>query len=754
MNRMWRKPKLIVTLGPATNTEAALRKLKDKGVDFVRVNMSHSSLDDLQRSIDLSKKVGIPFIIDTEGSQVRSGRVRTGSLELREGDDLRILTREVMGDQQGISLHPSHVVEQLEEGDLLYVDFESLILRVLDTSSSSKGHIRAKALTSGSLGSNKAVAIEASGDRRLALPPLSEKDYQSIEIGLAANVEDIAVSFVRGGASVDAVRQATQSRMRIISKIECTDALQRLDEIIEASDALLLDRGDLSKEIPIEKVPIAQKIVLGRAARMGKDVFVATNLLETMVAKNRPTRAEVHDVIATLLDGASGVILSAETAIGRFPMECVSMMNKLFEQVRAVDAQRILEGIEQVPGAKQPRDIRYLLDDASGSTLVAPHGGILVDRLVGEPAGGSAQLDSLQKIVLNANQLMDLEQIAIGTFSPLDGFMTESELGGVLDDMRLPSGVLWTVPLVLDVDKETADQIASGDTVALADDEGIVGTLDVSDSYLFDRERFCDKIYGTTDTAHPGVAWALALQPFFLGGRISLFRRSISDHRGYELTPRQVRRLFSERMWTKVVGFHTRNVIHRSHEYIQLAALEKEHCDGLFVHPVIGKKRSGDFRNEYIVKSYEYMVQHCYPKDKVVFATLSTFSRYAGPREAVFTAICRKNFGCTHFIVGRDHTGAGTSYDPHASHEIFDRFPDLGIEVVKFDSVFYSRKHGAHMEEDGTLHHADNEKLHISGSEARSRFQRGEAPPDWFMRPEIARMVLDAIEAGEEVFVE
>jgi len=322
------KTKIIVTLGPSTNTEDSVRKLKDKGVDFVRVNMSHSSIEDLKYFINLSKKVDIPFIIDTEGSQVRSGSLRDGSVKMREGDDVKIHTKEILGDQHNISLHPSHIVEQLREGDLLYIDFESLILRISDTKTIKKGYILAKTLTDGRLGSNKAVAIESAERKQFTLPPLSEKDYQSIELGLKEKIGHIAVSFVRNGESVDVVRKATKNKMKIISKIECTDALRNLDEIIEKSDMLLIDRGDLSKEIPIEKIPIAQKIILKKAIKQNKEVFVATNLLETMVYKNRPTRAEAHDVIATVLDGASGVILSAETAIGKYPMECVSTQNK------------------------------------------------------------------------------------------------------------------------------------------------------------------------------------------------------------------------------------------------------------------------------------------------------------------------------------------------------------------------------------------------------------------------------------------
>lgn len=244
-----------------------------------------------------------------------------------------------------------------------------------------------------------------------------------------------------------------------------------------------------------------------------------------------------------------------------------------------------------------------------------------------------------------------------------------------------------------------------------------------------------------------------AMQPVFLAGKIDLIRGRQSETRAYELTPKQLRRLFEDRGWARVLGFHTRNVLHWGHEFMQLQAMEEENCDGLLVQPVVGKKKSGDFKPEYIIKSYQKMIESFYPKEKVVFAAFSTYSRYAGPREALFTALCRKNFGCSHFIVGRDHTGVGDYYDPYASHEIFDGFPDLGMTIVKFNEVFYSKKLNKYVHENHGSSHDENDKLRlISGSQAREMFLRGESPPTWFMRPEISNMILEAVNNGEQVF--
>lgn len=329
--------KIIITLGPSTRTEADLRKIKDKGVDFVRVNMSHSSIEDLQYFIALSKKVGIPFIVDTEGSQIRTGDLSVNCVSLKKNDSIKIYKKQIMGNERKISLKPGHIADQLSEGDLIDVDFDDLILKVSDISTISEGYITAKAITSGTLGRKKAVVINSVSKKMFKLPPLSEKDYKSIEIGLKEGIEYIAASFMRSGEFVGEVRKATNNSMKIISKIECIDALKNLDEIIKKSDFILIDRGDLSKEIPIEKIPFAQKIILKKASDFCKGVFVATNLLETMVEKNRPTRAEVHDVVTTILNGAAGVTLSAETAIGKYPMECIDMINKLIKQTDLVN---------------------------------------------------------------------------------------------------------------------------------------------------------------------------------------------------------------------------------------------------------------------------------------------------------------------------------------------------------------------------------------------------------------------------------
>jgi pyruvate kinase len=748
-----KKTKIIVTLGPSTNTEQDLRRIKDKGVDFVRVNMSHSTLDDLEYFIKLSKRVGIPFIIDTEGSQIRTGGLEQDIIHFKENDVVKLYGTDIPCNSKNLCLKPGYVIEQLEMGDLIHIDFDTLILRVTDNSTASQGYIKTKAITGGSIGKNKAVVIDPVFKKKFQLPPLSPKDYQSIQLGLEEGIEHIAVSFVRSGASIDEVRHATQNRMKIISKVECIDALENIDEIIQKSDYILIDRGDLSKEIPIEKIPFTQDIISKKAGQYNVGIFVATNLLETMVHKKTPTRAEVHDVISTIAGGAAGLTLAAETAIGKYPMECINMLNKLIQHVEsAVDGYDI--NYMDDGFIKSLENSNYLLENVS-SALTPPHGGKLVDRVLSE-ASDDNYLNSLPKITLDLNKQMDVEQIAIGTYSPLQGFMGQEDFSSVLKDMQLSNGIVWPLPITLDVDQVTADNFSIGEVIGLADGQGeVIALLHLSEKYSFDKESTAEQLYGTKSSDHPGVRMIQSMQPILLAGQVDLIKGRQSETRAYELTPKQLRRLFEDRGWAKVLGFHTRNVLHWGHEFMQLTAMEDENCDGLLVQPVVGKKKPGDFKPEYLIKSYETMIEKYYPKERVVFSAFSTYSRYAGPKEAIFTALCRKNFGCSHFVVGRDHTGVGDYYDPYASQRIFENIPDIGIKIVKFNEIFYSKKMKSYVQENGESLHDESDRLRmISGTQAREMFLRGELPPSWFMRPEISKIVLDAVKNGEQVFEE
>ena len=745
------KVKIIATVGPATNTLKDILQLRDKGVDFIRINMSHSTTEDLKFFIGLAKQANIPFIIDTEGSQVRTGNMEKGVVHFQENDEVHIYSRPVDGNRIRINLTPSEIVQKLEPGDLIHIDFDTLILRVMDTKPLDKGYIIARAVSGGYIGKNKAVIIDPALKLNFTLPPLTPKDYQSIEIGLHENIGHIAVSFVRNKKSIAEVRRATFNRMQIISKVECMDALEHLDEIIDNSDFLLIDRGDLSKEIPIIKIPLAQKIILNRAQKKGVGVFVATNLLESMVQHKKPTRAEVNDVVNTILDGAEGLILSAETAVGKYPMRCINMLTNLLSQSFHLPPRQIKPELD--PLVQNLEKINYLTDPILGSSLIPPHGGKLVNRVVGNESL-KIDLNQIKKLPVSTDLLMDAEQIALGTFSPLEGFLGEKDFLSVIHEMKLSNGISWPLPIVLDVSIKIAEGLKIGESVALTDQRNeVIAILHIEDIYEYDKLSWMQKVYGTTDPMHPGIQRILQMGPFLIGGKVDLLKRRNSSILSYELTPRQVRRLFEERGWKTVIGFHTRNVLHRIHEFMQLEALESTNCDGLFIHPVIGSKKPGDYHSEYILKSYEIAMQKFYPEEKALLAAFATFSRYAGPREAVFTAICRKNFGCSHFIMGRDHTGVANYYGPYASQELAENFPDLGMKILKYDRIFYSKSLKSYIHEGRFPDHPENDKHQISGTEARKMFQKGKMPPSWFMRREVSTFIKEALQNQEEVFV-
>ncbi len=377
-----------------------------------------------------------------------------------------------------------------------------------------------------------------------------------------------------------------------------------------------------------------------------------------------------------------------------------------------------------------------------------PHGGRLVNReLTGawreEVVAGERQRP---RWTVSGDAVHDLENIARGIFSPLEGFLNRDELGSVLYRKRLPSDVPWTIPIVLDVDAETLRGVGEGDVVLLEHAGSAAALLHIEDVYEVDRREYAFHVFGTLDAKHPGVARAMAMRPYLVGGEIDLLAGPAHPFARYRLFPRETRVLFREKGWRTVVGFQTRNVPHLGHEYVQKTALT--FVDGIFINPVVGRKKPGDFRDEVILDSYEALMTHYYLRDRAVLSILHTEMRYAGPREAVFHAILRKNFGCTHFIVGRDHAGVGSFYPPYAAQEIFEEFPDLGIVPLFFTSFFYCRRCGAVANEKTCPHPAD-QRVEFSGTGLRAALTAQAAEAAALVRPE----VVDVIRAHQAPFV-
>lgn len=387
------------------------------------------------------------------------------------------------------------------------------------------------------------------------------------------------------------------------------------------------------------------------------------------------------------------------------------------------------------------------------SKLIPPHGGKLINRIL--PAEAAQELREKARefpsLILNAREVSDVEMIAIGGFSPLEGFMTRKDYLSVVNDMRLANGLPWTIPITLSTAKEKADSLKEGQEIALYDEEGrLLAVLCLEEKYEYNKEREADKVYRTTDPAHPGVSALYRQGEILLGGKISVIERPPHyDFLEYRLDPAQTRQIFLQRGWRKIVGFQTRNPVHRAHEYLQKCALE---CvDGLLLHPLVGETKSDDIPAAIRMRCYEVLLQYYYPKDRVLLAVNPSAMRYAGPREAIFHAIVRKNYGCTHFIVGRDHAGVGNYYGTYDAHYIFDEFEpeEIGIEPLFFEHAFYCKVCGG-MASTKTCPHPPEHRVVLSGTKVREMLRRGEAPPAEFTRPEVAQILIEAMKAPSE----
>ena len=371
-----------------------------------------------------------------------------------------------------------------------------------------------------------------------------------------------------------------------------------------------------------------------------------------------------------------------------------------------------------------------------------PHGGKLVSRVLnGKRAEEIRNMGGrLPEIELSHEKVQDVFNIAYGVYSPLEGFMSEEDYKSVLIRSRLASDLAWTIPVVLDVDSKTAKKFKHADNVLLKDGAGaIIALLTVWDAYNYDKTEYAKSVFGTDDAKHPGVKKVMGMKDMLLGGAVDLVQEPENPFSRYTLHPKETRILFKEKGWIDIAGFQTRNIPHMGHEYVQKTALS--FVDGIFINPVIGRKKPGDFKDEIILEAYDALIKHYYLKERAVMSILLTEMRYAGPKEAILHAIVRKNFGCTHFIVGRDHAGVGDYYHPFAAHEIFDNFSDLEITPIFFKSFFYCKKCTG-IANDKTCPHGDSEKINFKGTDIRNMLQGGQIPPESMMRPEVAKVIL------------
>ncbi|OGZ65433.1 MAG: hypothetical protein A3C50_03585 [Candidatus Staskawiczbacteria bacterium RIFCSPHIGHO2_02_FULL_43_16] len=370
--------------------------------------------------------------------------------------------------------------------------------------------------------------------------------------------------------------------------------------------------------------------------------------------------------------------------------------------------------------------------------VIEPHGGKLVQQFIHKK--DVKDFSKLPKLRVSNNLLLDVVQIAEGVYSPLEGFMDYQHLMSVLDEYRLPSGVVWTLPILLQLPAEKIN-FKQGGHILLQAEAGsdVYALMEVSEIKKVDQQATAQKWFGTVGQNHPGVKRFLDSGDHIIGGKIWLMKKPPFFAGHANLTPRQTREIFRNFNWKRIVGFHTRNVIHRGHEHIQKEALKRAGADALFISPVIGPKKKNDFKAKPILAAYNLMIQSgYYAPYPAVIGPFATYSRYSGPREAVFTALCRKNFGCSHFVIGRDHTGVGNFYAPNASQEIFQKVGDIGIQPLMFGEAYWCNACGTTAVDCG---HAENKRMKISGTLARTSLLENKKIPEYVMRKEISDML-------------
>ena len=723
---------IIATLGPSSLSKDVVKKMDRTGVDIFRINLSHVDIDDFEETIMKIKSWTDKTICpDTEGAQLRTGNIKNNDLYLEIGSIINFTHSTYNKNKNNITLNIVNPDELLAVGDLLRIDFDSVITQIIKID---KTNILARVIKSGNVGSNKGIAV----DRSISLPRFTKKDLMAFEISKQLKLETFSLSFCSSGEDVLALRQLFDYRINVISKVESDEALKNLSSISKESDALLIDRGDLSRNVPLTKIAFAQSYILENAKKTDIPVYVATNLVESMVKNPEPNRAEINDIVQTLQGGAKGLVLAAESAIGLYPIECVRVLSSLIKEIN-----------------KKPKitNLNYLLND-SVDEIIKPHGGKIIQQFISEKDKNN--INMLQTIIVDQKIESDVIQIANGTYSPISKFMNYDELVSVLNNNELANGIVWTMPIIFQIDEDQRKKCINNSQLALKSE--ITGELfaiiEIDDIEKVKQSNKIAKLwFGTDEMRHPGVKNFMKNGKYILSGSPYLIKEynQMSGPK-YDLSPIQTRNLFRLYRWSDIIGYHTRNIPHKGHEYIQMKALEETNADGIFISPVTGMKKNNDFTAEVIISCYEKLIQDgFYNPFGVLLGSFNTFSRYSGPREAVFTAICRKNYGCNHFIVGRDHTGVADYYSSQDLKKYFNNF-DLGMNILFYNKVSYCPKRNIYTDDfqDDSL---NMNKLELSGSLIRKYILNGENMPEYLMRPSIFNKLLKLIKQNpKEIF--
>ena len=706
------RKKIIATLGPSSINENTVKRMDLFGVDIFRINLSHIPITEFEKIVRKVKQwTNKPVSPDTEGAQLRTGNIDNNEIQLNTGKIINF-SESLLNVNDGLKNIPLNIKnpgKYLSEGDLLRIDFNSVIVQLIKIDN---GIAFGRVIKGGKVGRNKGIAV----DRPVYLPRFTEKDLKAFSISKKLELKTFFLSFCANGDDVCALRELFDYQINVISKIESNKALNNLSSICKESDAILIDRGDLSRDVSLTKIAFAQSYILDTSKSLNVPAYVATNLVESMVEKPEPTRAEINDMVHALKNGADGLVLAAESAIGAYPTECVRVVSNVIKEV------------ENLP---DKICFNYLVEP-SIDNIILPHGGHLIQQLISYEK--EFFIHDLPVISVNQRIESDIIQISNGTYSPLGRFMDQEEFDLVLEKNELLDGTVWSMPILFQINKEQMKATINDGQLALKSEQTgkVFAVIEVE---KIEELKFINKIaknwFGTDDSKHPGVAQFLKGGSFILSGKPFLIEsQKPVTSLYYELTPTQSRKLFNLCGWSNIIGYHTRNVPHRGHEYIQRKALEETHADGIFISPVTGIKKKNDFTGAAIIRCFEKLIEEeFYNPYGAVIGSFNTYSRYSGPKEAVFTAICRKNYGCNYFIVGRDHTGVGEYYSNDESQKIFDHL-DIGIKILRFDEVGYCEKRKI-----VTVNDSNNDSMiDISGSKIRSMINNNQEIPDYILR--------------------
>ena len=717
------KKDIIATLGPASLDKKTIRNMDYSGVDLFRINLSHTEINDFEHIIrKVQNWTAKPVCPDTEGAQLRTGSIEGGQKKVETHETIVFVDTNKNSTINCIPLSINNINNILKPCDIMKIDFDSVIVQLKDVQNH---YVSGRVISGGIIGSNKGISI----DREINLPCFTKKDIEAFNIASELQLKTIFLSFCSNANDVIKLRTYFNYEINIISKIESKTGLENLSEICKESDGILIDRGDLSRDVPLEKIAYAQKYILNKAKEFNTDVYIATNLMESMIEKSKPTRAEINDIVNVLETGAKGLVLAAETAIGKYPVDCVRIMSRIIDEVEKFNYYNYHESINSLFSLPSDR-------------ITNPHGGKLIQQHNKDI--NDEDLLNIFSIEIDANCESDIIQICEGTYSPITSFMNIEELISVLNNNMLPSGINWTLPILFQLNKREIESIPHNGEIALRSKMSgkIIAILYIDNIQKIDSiNNIANKWFGTDNIDHPGVFQFLNEGDYILSGKPFLVQKNkcLNMH-PYELTPKQTRDIFNQKGWHDIIGFHTRNVCHSGHEYIQIEALKSTEADAIFISPVTGKKKKDDFTSEIIVQCYEELIKKgVYDPYGVLLGSFNTFSRYSGPREAVFTALCRKNYGCNYFIVGRDHTGVGNYYKSNDSIKIFDKL-DIGMNILKFDTAYYCQK-----TKQITNNSVDQKQiksaLPISGTIIRDSLKSKNNIPDYIMNKEIIKMI-------------